>query len=123
MRAPKKNPYVFDPKTDKVEWRNPTPIAELERRAREYFGDDPVVRTQPIKHNYQGTDALMEWHKEKVKSTISETYKDADYATPIWRCENDWDRTKEYLGWIAMWVLTLTILYSFVVGFEKWVSL
>jgi hypothetical protein len=84
---------------------------------------DPVVRTQPVKHNYQGTDALMEWHKEKVKSTISETYKDADYATPIWRCENDWDRTKEYLGWIAMWVLTLTILYSFVVGFEKWVSL
>ena len=107
MKAPKKNPYVFDPKTDKVEWRNPTPIAELERRAREYFGDDPAKFI----------------HSNKTHRTASEAFRDADYATPIWRCESDWDRTKEYLGWILVWVLTLAVLYSFAVGFEKWVSL
>lgn len=75
-----------------------------------------VVTTR--KAQYLGGDALMEWHKEKLKSSISETYKDADYATAIWRCETDWDRTKEYLKWIAMWLGVLWFLYQMAVWFD-----
>jgi hypothetical protein len=67
-----------------------------------------------LKKPYEGGDALMEWHKEKMKSTLH----DADYATAMWRCENDWDRTKDYLTWIAMWAVLLGTLYLLVTWFE-----
>ena len=67
-----------------------------------------------LKKPYEGGDALMEWHNEKLKSTL----RDADYATPIWRCENDWDRAKEYLGWAGMWLILLSALYLLATWFE-----
>lgn len=103
----KKNPFIFDPKADKVEFRMPTPIAEVERRAKQYFGDDPAKFL----------------HSNRTHRTASEAFKDADYATPIWRCETDWDRTVEILKWIAVWVFTLGTFYIFALGFEKWMSL
>ena len=42
--------------------------------------------------------------------TASEAFRDADYATPIWRCETDFDRTKQYLGVIAVAVCTIGFL-------------
>jgi hypothetical protein len=67
-----------------------------------------------LKKPYEGGDALMEWHKEKLKSTLH----DADYATAMWRCETDWDRTKEIAGWIAMWAVLLFSLYLVALAFE-----
>ena len=67
-----------------------------------------------LKHPYEGGDTLMEWHNEKMKSTP----RDADYATPIWRCENDWDRAKEYFGWAGMWIVLLSALYLLATWFE-----
>jgi len=75
----------------------------------------PITR---LKKPYEGGDALMEWHKEKMKSTL----RDADYATPIWRCESDWDRTKEYLIWGVMWAVTLSTLYLFMTAFDSWAN-
>jgi hypothetical protein len=72
-----------------------------------------------LKKPYEGGDALMEWHNEKMKSSASEAYKDVDYATPIWRCENDWDKAKEYLGWIGMWVILLSALYLLATWFNE----
>jgi len=60
-----------------------------------------------LKHPYEGGDTLMEWHKEKMKSTLH----DADYATPMWRCETDLDRAKEYIVWGAMWAILLGCLF------------
>ena len=71
-----------------------------------------------LKHPYEGGDTLMEWHKEKMKSTLH----DADYATPMWRCENDWDKAKEYLGWVLMWAVLLYSLYLLATAFEVAVS-
>ncbi len=71
----------------------------------------PITR---LKKPYEGGDALMEWHKEKMKSTL----RDADYATPIWRCESDWDRTKEYLIWGVMWAVLLSSLYLLATFFD-----
>ena len=39
--------------------------------------------------------------------TASEAFRDADYATGLWRCETDFDRTKQYLGAIAVAVVSL----------------
>jgi hypothetical protein len=86
----------------------------------------PVAKAKPTikpvvspRINYQSDDALAQWHKEKTKSSMSEAFRDADYATPIWRCESDWDRTKEYLGWTVMWVCTLGLLYLMGTAFAK----
>ena len=122
MRTPKKNPFIFDPKTDKVEFRMPTPVDVMARRAKKAFtgvdtqkGSRSTTQVVRLKKPYEGGDTLMEWHKEKTKSSISEAYRDADYATGLWRCENDWDRTKEYGKWIAMWVFLLYGLYALAV--------
>jgi hypothetical protein len=71
----------------------------------------PITR---LKKPYEGSDALMEWHKEKMKSTPH----DADYFTPMWRCENDWDRAKEYAQWAGMWIVLLSALYLLATWFE-----
>jgi hypothetical protein len=71
----------------------------------------PVTK---LKKPYEGGDTLMEWHKEKMKSTLH----DADYATAMWRCENDWDRAKDYLVWGVLWAILLGCLYLVVLAFE-----
>jgi hypothetical protein len=57
---------------------------------------------------------MSKWNygEGKTYNSASEAFRDADYATPIWRCETEWDRTKKYLGWILMWVVVLGSLYS-----------
>jgi hypothetical protein len=67
-----------------------------------------------LKKPYEGGDALMEWHKEKTRTATHNT----DYFTPMWRCETDWDRTKDYLTWIAMWAGLLGCLYLLATWFE-----
>ena len=62
-------------------------------------------------------------HSNKTHRTASEAFRDADYATPIWRCENDWDRTLGYLGWAFMWAMFLGGFYLLATGFEKWISI
>jgi hypothetical protein len=106
VATPVKNPFIFDPKTDKVEFRMPTPIAEVERRAKLYLGDDPAKFL----------------HSNRTHRTASEAFRDADYATAIWKCKTDWDRFKEYLGWGVMWAGFLFLMYQSMVGFEKWIG-
>jgi hypothetical protein len=59
----------------------------------------------------------------RTHRTVSEAFKDADYAQAIWRCETDFDRTVDILKWVMVWVFTLGIFYIFVAGFEKWMEL
>ena len=104
MRVPKvtKNPYIFDPKTDKVVWRKPTPI------------------TRNTRFTYQSEiDPAVIIHSSKTHRTVSEAFRDADYATPIWRCETDFDRTMGYIGWIGMWVGLLGVMYLLGTWFAK----
>ena len=61
---------------------------------------------------YQTDDALGQWHREKIKSSSSEAFRDADYATPIWKCETEWDRCKEYGIFVIIWGLLLAGLYG-----------
>jgi hypothetical protein len=55
----------------------------------------------------------------KTYRSASEAFRDADYATPIWRCESDWDRTKDYLVWGVMWAVVFASLYLLATWFES----
>ena len=63
---------------------------------------------------------MSKWNygEGKTYRSTSEAFRDADYATPIWRCETDWDRTKDYLGWGLMWAALLGSLYLLATFFE-----
>lgn len=69
---------------------------------------------------YEGSDVFAEWHKEKYKSSLSEAYKDADYATPIWRCESDaergWRMIKGFVGIVS----GIGLAYVFAFAFIDW---
>ena len=55
----------------------------------------------------------------KTYRSTDEAFKGADYATPIWRCETEWDRTKEYLVWIVMWTVLFGSLYLMATWFNE----
>ena len=77
----------------------------------------PITRGE--KFVYQSDiDPAVIIHSSKTHRTASEAFRDADYATPIWRCESDWDRTKGYLGWIGMWAFLLFSFYAVAVWFN-----
>ena len=68
-------------------------------------------REEP-KYEYLGqTDPAVFIHSNKTHRSASEAFRDADYATPMWRCETDLDRTKEYIVWGVMWAILLGVMY------------
>lgn len=75
-----------------------------------------------MKHEYRGDDPAKFIWNNRTHRSASEAFRDADYATPIWRCESDWDRTKQYLGWIVMWAFVLFSLYALAVWFNEVVA-
>jgi hypothetical protein len=58
----------------------------------------------------------------KTYSSTDEAFKTADYATPIWKCESEWDRTKPILSSILVFLFTVGIIYIFCVGFVSWLN-
>jgi len=83
----------------------------------------PAPKHRPItrgeKFVYQSeVDPAVIIHSSKTHRSVSEAFRDADYATPIWRCESDWDRTKQYLVGIGMWAFLLFSLYAVAVWFN-----
>jgi hypothetical protein len=71
-----------------------------------------------VKTVYVGDDPAKFIWSSRTHRSASEAFRDADYATPIWRCENDWDRAKEYIGWGLMWAVLLYSLYLLATAFE-----
>lgn len=65
---------------------------------------------------YKGGDVLMDWHRAKAKGSMSEAYRDADYATPIWKCSSEWDDfvqfSKDTLIVLPLLALFLFFVYS-----------
>jgi hypothetical protein len=67
---------------------------------------------------YEGSDVFMEWHKEKMKSTP----QDADYATPIWRCETDAERGWRMIKGFAGVASGIGMAYLFAFAFIDWLK-
>ena len=77
------------------------------------------VKPNPHAHLYLGEqDPAVFIHSNKTHRTASEAFRDANYATAFWRCETEWDRTKKYLGGIAMWAFLLFGLYALATWFN-----
>ena len=110
-RLPRKNPYVFDPKTDKVEWRKPTPLDVTQRRINQYFSNvDPAVIV----------------HSNKTHHTVSEAFRDAEYACSITKFKSDAQLSYEFLRDMIIGMLTcgvpllmLWALVSTIIGVYK----
>jgi hypothetical protein len=64
------------------------------------------------KVNYKGDDTAHYIHHHKTHRSASEAFRDADYATALWKCESEWDRCKEYGVFVIMWGLLLAGLYG-----------
>jgi hypothetical protein len=65
--------------------------------------------------------AKIVWSNRTHRS-VSEAFKDADYATPIWRCETDTQKGLKFLmemivGMLVV-ALPLLLVYSFVVWLD-----
>jgi hypothetical protein len=54
--------------------------------------------------------------------SVDEAFKTADYATGLWKCESEWDRTKPMLACILAFIFGVGIIYIFCMGIVKWLS-
>ena len=64
---------------------------------------------------YQGIDAIQQWHNDRSKSSVSEAFKDADYASPITRFGSDASR---FVGFF----ITASVYAACVAG-VLWISI
>ena len=78
-----------------------------------------VRSVQRLAKPYEGGDTLMEWHKEKAKSSLSESLRDADYATAGWKFNSEWDDFVQFMKDLAITLPFLAIfaylVYEFLV--------
>lgn len=75
-----------------------------------------------VKKPYLGDDPAKFVWSNRTHRSASEAFRDADYATGLWRCETDWDITKNYIGGALMWGLLLFSLYALAVWFNEVVA-
>ena len=54
--------------------------------------------------------------------SLDEAFKTADYATPIWRCENDTDRGIRFLIDMVIGMLVVAMPMALVYGFMVWLD-
>lgn len=70
------------------------------------------MRTPKRSTPYEGNDTAKFIHHNKTHRTMSEAFRDADYATALWKCETEWDRVKDGAIWIALWIALIGSLYG-----------
>ena len=59
----------------------------------------------------------------KTYRSYDEAFKTADYATGLWRCETDWDRTKQFFhDWLGWFLVLLTIIIFFYPAIELFIE-
>jgi len=54
-----------------------------------------------IKPTYVGEDPAQFIWSNRTHRTASEAFRDADYATPIWRCESDFQQGLRFVVGMA----------------------
>lgn len=55
----------------------------------------------------------------KTYRSADEAFKTADYATGLWKCETDWDRTKQFchdwFGWFLVLLVIIIFMYPAII--------
>ena len=70
--------------------------------------------------SYRGVDVYKE--VGRTYSSASEAFKDADYATAIWRCESEHEYGWRVLkGWVAV-LSGIGLAYFFAFAFVDWLK-
>lgn len=64
---------------------------------------------------YEGGDVLMDWHREKMKSSVAEAFRGADYAIAIESPPSEWRDFWEFVCGIA--IMSPFIFVAFYVAF------
>ena len=91
----------------------------------------PIVETtklsrrksnQPIPKYQSDIDPAVIIHSNKTHASVSEAFRDADYATAIWKCKTDLDRAKEYIYPLLSFILAGWFIYEVCMGLAKWLS-
>ena len=73
--------------------------------------------------NYLEAEKILRKNLSPIPRTYSEAVKDADYATAIWRCETEWDRTKNWLLGATVVSVLLSLFASLIYGRSVWIDL
>jgi hypothetical protein len=91
----------------------------------------PIVQTtklsrrkgnQEIPKYQSDIDPAVIIHSNKTHRSVSEAFKDADYATAFWRFETEWERTASYLYPILSFIVAGWFIYEVCIGIAKWAS-
>jgi hypothetical protein len=79
---------------------------------------------QHYKKPFVGTqdNAKFVW-SNKTHRTVSEAFRDADYATPIWRCETDFQAGMRFLGEALVGMVFVGVPIAGLIGFVVWLGL
>jgi hypothetical protein len=73
----------------------PTPVSDITNKPTG-VATQKVRKVQRLDKPFEGSDTLMDFHRAKAKSSISEACKDADYATAGWRELSEWEDFKKF---------------------------
>ena len=72
------------------------------------------TKKKEVKVIYQGTlDPAQFIHSNKTHRSVSEAFRDADYATAFYRHKSEWDDCKEFFGGMA-WIMPAIVLFVYV---------
>lgn len=80
------------------------------------------MRTPKRSTPYEGNDTAKFIHHNKTHRTMSEAFRDADYATPIWRSQTEWEQAMDFLAGSVWGALIVLVPFSFVVVVLYWIT-
>lgn len=79
---------------------------------------------QKYRRPFLGTqdNAKFVWSNRTHRS-VSEAFRDADYATPIWKCETDIQAGMRFLGEALVGMVLVGIPIAFLIAVIVWLGL
>ena len=80
------------------------------------------MRTSKRSTPYIGNDTAQFIHHNKTHRTASEAFKDADYATPIWRDRSDLEELFDFLGGSIWGALIVIVPFGVLVYALHWIT-
>ena len=75
-----------------------------------------------LKNNDSYTSIKDPYHAVgRTSRSVSEAFKDADYATPIWKCSTDFDRAVHFLAQVGVGMFQTGFVLGTLILLAYWV--
>ena len=75
-----------------------------------------------VKPTYVGDDPAQFSWSNRTHRTASEAFRDADCATPIWKCESDFQQGIRFLGGMVHGMVVVAMCVAVPVLLVLWVT-